>query len=93
MKQHESTHVEYCIAVTHFTRLAAVRTSDGFIKTSERTYQLIRNNCEMIAVFPRSYQHVHYLLLPSFISFNHTYYSMVQHSMKSRQEFIMVTHF
>jgi hypothetical protein len=46
MKQHESTHAEYAITARHFRRLAAFRTNDGLIKTSERTYQLIRNNCD-----------------------------------------------
>jgi hypothetical protein len=36
MKQHESTHVEYAIALRHFARLAAFRTNDGLIKTAER---------------------------------------------------------
>jgi hypothetical protein len=41
MKQHENTHAEY---VSHFALLAEFHTSDGFITTSERIYQLIRNN-------------------------------------------------
>lgn len=74
MKKQENTHTEYGTARCHFARLAAFRTSDRFIITSERTYQLIRNNCDRRQQrFPGLISTYIICCFLSFISFNHTY--------------------